>query len=235
MKEIKLFSGDVSLVDDEDFQNVSSYKFYKSNKGYAYRNVYVDKKNTIVYLHREVISAPKGTIVDHINGNKLDNRKSNLRLVTARENQFNKRKTTKETSSKYKGVCWIQKTNSWLSSIRVDGVRTNLGYYETEDAAAIAYNEKVKQYHGEFAILNDVPYDSEWENKRIPDRRNKSGKSKYVGVSYRPKYNDWQCHIMVNRVNMFLGTFKEELEAAKAYNEAAIKYRGEKAKLNKIN
>jgi hypothetical protein len=231
LKEIRLYDGSITVVDDDDFEKYGEYKFYSNGKGHVYRN----GENGTMYLHREIMNAPDGMIVDHINGDKLDNRKSNLRLATPRQNQFNKRKTTKETSSLYKGVCWIKKTNAWLSSIRIDGVRTNLGYYETEEAAAIAYNEKAKQYHGDFALLNDVPFDVNWESKKISDRRNKKGKSKFVGVSYRPKYNDWQCHIMVNRVNMFLGTFNEEIEAAEAYNEAALKHRGEKAKLNKID
>jgi hypothetical protein len=230
MKEIKLHSGNITIVDDEDYERFSSAKCYETKKGYAYTN-----KGGFRYLHRDILDAHKGVYVDHINGNRLDNRKSNLRIVTARQNQYNKRKTTKETSSKYKGVCWIEKAKGWLAVIRVEGKRTNLGYFETEEAAAIAYNEKAKEFQGEFALFNDVPFDPDWKNKKIPDRKNGTGKSKYVGVSYRPKYDDWQCHIMVNYNNMFLGTFNTEEEAAEAYNEAALKHRGEKAKLNKID
>lgn len=229
-----LYNGNKTMLDDEDYDKLSNYKYYENNRGYAYRNLYENKKVKAVYLHREVINAPSGFNVDHINGNKLDNRKENLRLVTPQQNSFNLRKTQKKTSSLYKGVSWDSKRKGWLSNIRVNQKNAPLGLYKTEESAALAYNEAAKMHFGEYALLNEVPYDPEWKSQLIPNRRDGIGKSKYKGVSYRPKYDDWQCHIMVNYKSIFLGTFKDEVTAAKTYNEAAIKYRGEKAKLNDI-
>jgi hypothetical protein len=235
MKEITLYNGKTAIVDDDDYERLSQYKYYENNKGYAYRNLWKDKKVHAVYLHREVIGAPKGLQVDHINGNRLDNRKENLRLVTPQQNQFNLRKSKSEMTSKYKGVCWIKERKGWLAKIRINGKGKLLGLYTTEEAAANAYNHYAREYHKEYALFNDVPFDNEWKNKEIHDRKNGSGKSKYIGVSYRPKYDDWIVTISKNHKSMYLGTFKDEIEAAKAYNAKAIELHGDKAKLNKFD
>lgn len=93
--------------------------------------------------------------VDHINGDTLDNRESNLRVVTALENGQNKRKR-KSASSKYKGVKWHKRDNIWESLIMHKGKSYYLGRFKEEKDAGLAYNKKSIELHGEFGFINDI-------------------------------------------------------------------------------
>jgi len=109
--------------------------------------------NTKTSMHREIMNAPKGLDVDHIDGNGLNNRKSNLRLCTHAENVHNSR-PMRNGSSKYKGVCWHKTYKKWYSSIGKTGKRFYLGRFDNEIDAALAYDKKAKELFGEFAYLN---------------------------------------------------------------------------------
>ncbi|MHC4546375.1 MAG: HNH endonuclease [Planctomycetota bacterium] len=97
--------------------------------------------------------APKGVLVDYINHNGLDNRKSNLWLCTNAQNCYNQRANANGTS-KYKGVNWHKCSRKWSARIRCDGKFYNLGDFEDEMEAAMTYDKKVKELFGEFACLN---------------------------------------------------------------------------------
>jgi hypothetical protein len=159
MREIILSKGKVALVDDEDYERVSQYKWsyslMKVNE-YAIRGVTVSKgKYTTQLLHRFILGdVPKNMVIDHINGNGLDNRKENLRICTQSQNNINKRK--KGTTSVYKGVYWEKARNKFRSHIVVDGKIIFLGRFETELEAAIAYDKASNFYHGEFANNNGL-------------------------------------------------------------------------------
>jgi len=156
MKEIELTRGYKAIVDDEDYEYLNQYKWHArvaTKKVYAVRRM--PKIRTLkMIMHREIIQAPDGLFVDHINGNGLDNRKSNLRLCTRSQNNANSEKIA-GTSSKYKGVSWINHHGKWFASIRVHGKAYNLGGYSNEMLAALAYNEAALKYFGEFAKIND--------------------------------------------------------------------------------
>jgi hypothetical protein len=102
--------------------------------------------------------------LDHVNGDKLDNRKENLRRATQQENLRNKAKTESKTSSKYKGVSWHSTANRWRAYIVVDYKQIYLGLFDSEEDAAVAYNVKASELFGEFARLNIV--DAEMEAER---------------------------------------------------------------------
>jgi hypothetical protein len=159
MREIQLTQGLFSLVDDDDYQKLSSYNWSANCLGGRYYAVarLPGKKGVTVLLHRFLLSADSGAYIDHINGDTLDNRRSNLRACTNSQNSRNSRKlATKKTSSKYKGVCLPKRSKKWLAYITVDRRRINLGSFTTEVEAAKAYNEAAVKLFGEFARLNDV-------------------------------------------------------------------------------
>lgn len=155
MKQITLSKGKVALVDDEDYERLSSNKWYCSAYGYAVRTERASEKRITHWMHREVLECPQGMEVDHINGNKLDNRKVNLRICSRKENCKNVSKS-KINSSGYKGVSFHKQRNKFRAYITIENKQKWLGYYETALEAAIAYNSAALEYYKEFAKLNEV-------------------------------------------------------------------------------
>lgn len=159
MKKIKLTQGKFALVDDEDYEWLSNYKWHYNN-GYASRRLLVKENRGFgsVFMHQEILET-KGNEkrADHINRNGLDNRRSNLRLATASQNAMNK--VMSNGSSKYKGVrkrTSGKRRKIWRATVWKDNQPINLGTYLTEEEAARAYNKKALEIHGQFAIMNDV-------------------------------------------------------------------------------
>lgn len=150
MRKLKLSQNRYALVDDEDYGRLSILKWQYHSAGYAVRGTNGQK----MYLHRFLLQAPQGKDVDHINGNRLDNRKENLRICTRSQNQHNRNKTTNKTSSRFKGVNWVSKFKKWTAGVGLDNVHYRLGYFDSEIEAAKAYDVKAFALHGEFARLN---------------------------------------------------------------------------------
>ena len=125
--------------------------------GYArtfQRRVENDRKLTSMSMHRLVMNATNPEIViDHINGDTLDNRKANLRFATVAQNAQNRNKV-KGCSSKYLGVTYHKRDERWQTQVRHNGKRHYVGLYLTEEEAARAYDIKAKELHKEFARLN---------------------------------------------------------------------------------
>jgi hypothetical protein len=146
-----------AIVDDEDFDRLSQYLWHISTSTktmYAKAITEVNEKE--VYMHREIIGNPNGPQVDHVNGNGLDNRRSNLRLATNGENSRNAKKHGHEIAlSKFKGVC-TQKSliSPWRAYISIDCKKTSLGSFNSEVNAAQAYDAAALEHFGEFARLN---------------------------------------------------------------------------------
>lgn len=141
-------------VDDEDFERVSAIKWHLTN-GYAVHTQYVryDGKKEIqrpIYMHRFIMGTPDGMDTDHVNSNKLDNRKQNLRVCTRGQNICNRR--FKKNSSYSRGTRPSGK--KWFARITINRKIIHLGTYETIQEAANAYDEAAKKYHGKFAVLN---------------------------------------------------------------------------------
>jgi hypothetical protein len=151
MKYIKLTQDKQTMVNDEDFEHLSKYKWYFKRQGYAVRNTeYIrGQARGCVWMHREIMNTPPGFETDHINGNKLDNRRSNLRIVTKSQNQWNRKKQS--GSSKYKGVYWNKANRRWHVQLQMNKKKIWLGYYETETEARKAYEAGVGKFFGRYA------------------------------------------------------------------------------------
>lgn len=155
MKEMILTRGAVAIVDDEDYEKLKAHKWSASATGYAVRGFRRNGKSILVKMHREILGEQcAGLEVDHINGNKLDNRRENLRIATRSQNASNRPKYYKDSSSKYKGVRKAKGRKKWTARICVNRKDIYLGQYETEEEAAMAYNKAAIQYHGQYAKLN---------------------------------------------------------------------------------
>jgi len=123
---------------------------------YARRRVPAGKggKETLVYMHQDVLKVPEGMLVDHINHDGMDNREANLRAATHSQNLYHRKKRSGTTQSKYKGIYWRKKIRKWQAVITFEKKKIYLGYFRNEIEAAKAYDRGAIKYHGEFASLN---------------------------------------------------------------------------------
>ena len=172
MREIALSGGYVTKVDDGDYEVLSRYHWNyqrakNGSKVYARTSIHVggtgkQYKQRVVTMHRlimGVVDAGRSVEVDHINGDSLDNRRDNLRVCTGTENKQNIRNST--NSSGYKGINVIRpskryRKGGFAANIVVRGVRVYLGFFETAELAAMAYNAAAISYFGNFAALNEI-------------------------------------------------------------------------------
>ena len=154
-RQILLTQGQIALIDDQDYELVSRYRWYakwdKSTQGfYAIRNTpTVNGKRTTVRMHTFLM----GGATDHVNHDTLDNRRRNLRLATKSQNGANRR-INRNNSSGYRGVHWDRRNKRWRASISHDGHRRSLGYFDDLKNAAQAYDNAARVLFGEFAYLN---------------------------------------------------------------------------------
>lgn len=160
MKRIKLTQGQKALIDDEDFERVSKIKWCALKRPYG--GFYV--VGTIgdigarkrVFMHRFILGITDSkTKVDHKDLNGLNNQKKNIRVATHGQNIANM-PSKKGSVSKYKGVSWCKDIKQWRAQIMKEGKYFGLGCFKNEIDAALAYNKKAIELHGEFAFLNNI-------------------------------------------------------------------------------
>lgn len=163
MKRIPLTRGKYAIVDDEDFEYLCQWRWqaWQSHSGnwYAIRSDWNKGKPVGYRMHRVIAIAERGQICDHINGNGLDNRRSNLRFATQGQNCRNRRDrgSSIKVLSRYKGVTKRLDKNyrrPCVARIYCDGKQYSLGRYDTELDAAIVYDVAAQLFHGEYACLN---------------------------------------------------------------------------------
>ncbi len=149
--EIPLTKGMVAIVDDGDVAILNPYSWCASYRrgGIWYASGLVDGKR--MDMHRFLMNAPNGW-VDHRNHDGLDNRRANLRIATPSQNIANSRKHGTTTSSRYKGVSLFKRTGQWTAQIGKP--KRHLGYFATEESAALAYDRAAIEVWGEFANPN---------------------------------------------------------------------------------
>lgn len=154
-KEIRLTRGLVTIVDDEDYAWARHHLW--SVSGTPEKGQYAVSRigGQMVRLHRKIMDAAGDKVVDHINGDTLDNRRENLRVCSHAQNTRNQR----PRNGSFKGVSYDR--GAWRADIMADGKSYRLGRFKTAIAAAVTYDQAAKRLHGEFAALNFSP-DRDW-------------------------------------------------------------------------
>ncbi len=152
--KIELTQNKFAEIDETDHKLISQFKWCLSAKRYAL--TYNSKTKKLLLMHRLIMQTPKGLETDHINGNKLDNRRNNLRIVTRSQNALNvPNKKVKGRTSKYKNVSWTKRDKKWLVHVQAKQYKAIfIGYFEKERHAALAADLWNKDIHGDFAKLN---------------------------------------------------------------------------------
>jgi len=150
VKRIPLSQGKFALVDDEDYEFLMKFK-WSFHGHYAVR----EEMKKRIYMHRLVAKTPDGMDTDHINRDRLDNRKKNLRICTRSQNNCNKIRSFPNKTSKYRGVSYDAERKKWKMQMGFAGKKI-IKRFKTEIDAALFYNEKAKEHHGDFAILNKI-------------------------------------------------------------------------------
>lgn len=144
--------GSAFVVDADDALALLERRWHSlSKRDYLFANVTLScGKHTTLYLHRMLMGAGRGQIVDHVDGNPRNNTRRNLRLCTQRDNARNARRKS-NSSATLKGVSFVARTGRWRAGIRVDGRNVHLGYFMAESEAHEAYCRAAAEAYGEFA------------------------------------------------------------------------------------
>lgn len=227
----KYSNGSFALVDDEDYEKISKYSWFIQH-GYAITNVRKDGRQITLRMHREVLGLqPEDKKVpDHIDFDRLNNQKSNLRIATHKENSRYRRVKRTPDTTKYRGVIWSKKDGLWAGVITVDNKNVWCGLHSTQREAAIAYNEAAIKHFGEFAFLNEIPSEPDPDDKPVIRKTKQGQTSGYKGVVCNGK--TWGAHFGFKKATYHLGYFPTPEQAAKAYDAAVMKYIGPKGKFN---
>jgi len=212
MKTIPLTQGKAALVDNEDYDLLKEFKWFIDGRGYAVTTMKKEGKNVFgVKMHRVVLKAKEGELVDHKDGNKLNNKKENLRTCSFFENVVHREKTKNPCSSLYKGVYWNPLKLKWVACIKAGKKRFSRIFSE-EKNAALWYDEKAMEMHGDFAKTNfDVSV------APIISPLEKLNTSIHRGVCWDKNRKKWLAYIKKNGKHITIGRYDTEQKAALAY------------------
>ncbi len=141
-------------VDDADFKYLNQFNWHVDRDNAA-SSYFGSKRNKSMLMSRFIMNAPENLEVDHIDGNRLNNQRNNLRLATSAQNKMN-RGPRRDNKSGYKGVSWHKQQEKWTARIMADDKYQSLGLFNSILDAAKAYNQAATKYHGKFAWLNVV-------------------------------------------------------------------------------
>lgn len=158
MKIINLINSDkFVMVDDCDFEHLIKFRWHiLKGKRTNYCKIMTGKRDNrkSVLMHRFLLNPSKGMEVDHVDGNGLNNQKSNLRICTAAQNRSNQIRNRPNKTSKFKGVSWNRESKKWVSNIQHNKNPMFLGFFSNEIEAAKSYDQAAKECFKEFAYLN---------------------------------------------------------------------------------
>ena len=228
--EIQLNNGYVSLVDNCDIEIINRHLWFVIDDGC---NPYACAKQDGRHLrmHRLIMNAREGETVDHINGNTLDNRRENLRIVSASQNAINRRKRA-DNKSGVTGVYFSKAHNRWFACINIDKKKQTIGLFKTMEEAVTARKEKEKEIYGDYVRPENLKsiqaeiksYEPTPNILRRASKRNRTGRK---GVKFSPnrnKTNPYSANIACNGQNIHLGYFKTFEEACAAREKAERTY-----------
>lgn len=199
--------GKFAIVDDCDFERVAPYLWHIDTEGYARTHI----NRQVAKLHRYIMNALPGQIVDHANGNVLDNRRCNLRFATKGQNKMNAN-CHKNSIVGVKGVSQ-RETGKYQARIQSGGKQVHIGCFFTLRAAAQAYNDAAIKAFGEYALLNDL--------SQLPDETEPTPPtptSNYYCVHWSKQRQKWRVSTVVSGRSHELGFYKNETDAACAYD-----------------
>lgn len=229
--------GKVALLSHED-ADLAENKWHLGNHGYIRRFAGTRANKQCLLLHRvileRIVDRPLASDeeVDHVNRDRLDNRRGNLRLTTRRFNAFNRNMHDNNTSG-FIGVSYDKRRDSWNAKVQYQEQVIHLGSYQSAEYAARVYDAAARNYFQDFVGQLNFPDENHdlaiLTRARLLPSHNTSG---YRGVCYDKNRHKWMASIRVNRRNIYLGRFDDPQEAAKAYDEAARQHFGRGAFLN---
>lgn len=201
---IRLHDGTPVTVDADDYERLSRYRWSKNGNGYARTG------SNSRLMHRLIMHAPKGKVVDHINGDIYDNRKRNLRVCCQRENAKNHRRKCVQLDRRY---------GTWRAAIKVDYVTRYLGSYATEAQATEAYERAARYYFGAFANQAIAHAQPKCADELRHEARMRSG---FRGIKRSASLrNPYAARIRIAGRERHLGVFPTEEAAARAFDRAA--------------
>lgn len=157
------FPNTFTMVDDADFEIFSKWR-WAAEMGrytfYVFRHTYPDGNHIRFALHREIMDCPLSSLVDHIDGNGLNNQRSNLRLATHSQNQINRR-VQKNNKSGFTGVSWNRARKKWTAHIFGGPRKKGLGSFSLLEDALKARRNAEAAFYGEFSRANRPPAEGE--------------------------------------------------------------------------
>lgn len=211
---------DLGKVDDGRLWQAHDSKLKNRNLFYCVRNERIpnSKKRKSISMHRIIMNTPEGLQVDHINGCGLDNRRSNLRNVTFRENMQNKHH---ERSSKYPGVSWYKQLNKWKVEIAVNKVHKFIGYFDDEKEAAKTYENALNELKNGLSVNELTTY----FRKQYSEHR---------WINWHKRNRKWTSSIKIHDKIVHLGYFNSETEALNEYKRALNEFE-ETGKVTRIH
>lgn len=227
IKILKMSKNEKCLISQEDYNLLSSYKWHKNIQGYASARI----NGKLLLMHRFLLNPKTNLTVDHINGNKLDNRRINLRILEKQQNNENKTKKMKGATSTFFGVFFEKRSQKYISNIIVNGKKIYLGKYINEKEAAIIRDRYIIQNNLNHMQLNFPENINEYkENKYNFNKKEK--KVSYNGVHYNNKRKKFISEIIFKRKYYNLMSSDNAIDCAKAYDNFIIKNNIKGKKLN---